>query len=436
MRVALLLIGLGACTRVETRDCPPSPVVKVVVDASNLVAPPRWPSLPKTTAEADALLVKSRARPIEQVSPVDDYDIDYASTDLVNARAGEHDIAAALTAWLAVDPKQAAYLIFGGTHDSVEQLDLVARVLQRTQGLWAVAFEQLRASGAWTGVPAPTDTDDADLARLVAHQDEALDSLRDRQVRLDYAAWKFGYVSRVIDATLMTRNAGIVPLGCDMPASVRDALPKDLPEDRLMRLRDLHFALSMQTSTAALTSAHLPDNFDPEDPPPSPRAAFFVGENHAYKTGLQAFLPANSRAMSIVLVGGREEGFADRPKLRAIDPLLIKLNGDTSMLVVPEPSAPISRVRDHGVPIPPSAPNSPAPSNIFVSSDAPVTFELPRIKLAVDKRTEAASVRASDHVFALRTGVVSWMGQVRVPPGGWTELRWIAGVIEITEHDP
>lgn len=436
MRAFLVVIGLCACTRVETRDCPQAAVAKVALDASGLVAPPLWPALPKTTAEADALLATSRTRPFEQVSPVDDYDIDYASTDLVNARAGEQDIAAALTAWLAVDPTQAAYLIFGGTHDSALQLDLVARVVARTKGLWAVAFEQLRASGGWTDAPAVTDADDTDLARLVAHQDDALDSLRDRQARLDYAAWKFGYVSRMVDALLMARNAGIVPLGCDMPASVRDALPKDLPDDRLLRLRDLHFALSAQTSLAALTAAHLPDNFDPEDPPPRARAAFFVGANHAYKTGLQAFLPAKSRAMSVVLVGGREEGFTTRPKLRAIDPLLIKLNGDTSMLIVPEASAPINRMRDHGVPIPPSAPSSPAPSNIFVSSDVPITFELPRIKLAVDKRTESASVRASDHVFALRTGTVSWMGQVRVPPGGWTELRWIAGAIQITEHDP
>lgn len=437
MRFGLLLMGLAACTRVVTQECPPAPVVHAPVDASNLVPPPTWPALPKTSAEADALLAKSRTRPLEAAPHVDDYDIDFASTGLVDARAGEQDIAAALTAWLAVEPKQGAYLIFGGTHDSAAQLDLVARIVSRTKGLWGVAFEQLHAAGAWSGTPAPRDTDDADLARLVARQDEALDSLRDRQARLDYAAWKFGYVSRVIDAVLMTRNAGIAPIACDMPPDVRDALPKDLSEDRLLALRDLHFVLSAQTRLAALTGDHLPENFDPEDPPPSPRAAFFVGENHAYKTGLESFLPPKARALSIVLVGGREEGFdTSRPKLRAIDPLLLKLTGDVSMLILPEPKSPVSRVKDHGVPVPPSAPGSPAPSNLFVSSDAPITFELPRIKLAVDRRVESASVRASDHVFALRTGTVSWMGQLHVPPNGWTEVRWIGGVIEITEHDP
>lgn len=436
LAVAAAVVGVASCTRGPTSTPPPGDLL----DAAGTISLPEWPRFPATASDVRSVIASSVVSSGAPSVAHDAVAVEHASLDVARARAGHDEIAAWLAEWLASDGR-AAFVVFGGTHDSVLQLDTFRAIVSRTPSLWAIGLEQFHASGAWRDSNVAESGDDRDLEAFFADASrERLTVLRDRQEEGDYAAWKFGYVPRVIDTVVSARGVGVPTFGCDMPAALRAALPKDVDEEALSRLREVHMALSASTALARLVPRHLPPGFAADDDPPEPRAALFVGANHAEAGALPSFLPKGARVMRVFFAGGRDAGFSEPAtetgSLVALDPLLLRVDDSDAILVVPDaPRLAVTRVRDRA-PLPAGPSPKLAARTMFVSSEMEATFEVDETRVRVGARGEWLSVRGGHHAFALRTKDGTIMGDLRVPPSGWAELRLSPSGLSVSEHEP
>jgi len=114
------------------------------------------------------------------------------------------------------------------------------------------------------------------------------------------------------------------------------------------------------------------------------------------------------------------------------DPVMLELDATTSALLLPNTD--VARFRDRHSPA--NAPPGLVPMTLFVSSDAPATFEAAGVKVTVGPKGEWLSLRATRHVFAFRTAGTSLIGGLRVPLGGWAEVHLSAHSLEVSEHEP
>ena len=416
-RQVVLLATLAACSRdVAPVQTPPAP------DAQALVVPRKWPALPRTVKDLDAVVHERANRPAAPrlLPSFEDVRAGLGADDVA---AGEDVIARSLDAWLTADA-QPAYVVFGGYHDAPAHLDAFRRITTRMPHLWGVALEPLRTSGAWEGAPR-AESDDADLAAFFAAGDPgALSRLTARQGESDYAAWKFGYVPTVVDVVVAARGAGQPVFGCDLPAVLRE--PAIEGQDAMTDLRELHCALAVREQLRRLGPAHLaPGSIYDDDGPPAPRAALFVGANHAGPGGVGRFLQEAARLRPVYVVGGRPEASLP-PGVSVVDPLLVPLRDGGAVLLLPTPDAAsiLDRARDaHGSEPPPPHDAALPAATVFFSSPTPMRAAVAGAKLAVGPAGEWVAVRAGVHACALERDGKTYAFALEVPAGGHVEVR-------------
>lgn len=300
-------------------------------------APAPWPEAPVTAPAAQALIearALRRPRPSQTRDLAPDAVADrLARLETVGVAAGWEGITRALTQRFDRARRQGrdGYLLVGCYHDSGLQVEAFRRLVgsDGVRGLTLVALEQLRAGGRWRGVPERAQRGDGgDLRSYLTTGDAgAWSRLRSRQLRGDYAAWRYGYVDQIMDVIEGARAQGRALMGCDMPAALQSRLGA-VGHERLDRLREIHCTLAV--SEAGLGAAPR-------------RIAMLWGRDHLDSNGLRRFLPAKAEVLSVYLVGGRQSPFAPEARLATSlvvnDPILVPLDPASGhyALVIPGP---------------------------------------------------------------------------------------------------
>ncbi|HSQ63255.1 MAG TPA: hypothetical protein VLM85_08560 [Polyangiaceae bacterium] len=449
LRPVVVAALASACTR---GDASPSPAANAssasAASAWKAPAEPGWPELPRDAAAADQLVAKEAVR--AGTPAVEAASLRTLGADAAPLVGGEDAIAAALDAWMRIDPKRPAFVVFGTTHDSRAQLEAVRSIAVRMKSPWALAVEQFRASGKWKDAPRITTADDADLAAFASPRGAVDDAvswrLRERQQRLDHAAWKYGYSPALIDLLWAARGASLPIVGCDMPPELHAGLSND---ETLSSLRELHCARSLRSSALGLAAAHLPANIDDDDPPPPERFAVLVGRAHAEGGGLSRFLPKDARVRTVVLLGGRARGVPDEEEkglaetLVVTDPVLVHLAGDVAppksrsrapattgdaqdALLLPDEvwGGDVDRASDPGVSPGPAGAGLPD-RNVLVSSDEPATFAIGDARVRVGPKPEWLSASGGRQAYVLVGEARRFVGAVDVPSGGYAEVHFV-----------
>ncbi len=381
----------------------------------------REPDLASADLSADALLARASA---------------HGWGTLVT---GEGEIVAWLQSFLdgATRSGRATYVLWGTYHDAPGQVEAFERVIGPggLRGLTLVAAEQFRADGDWRGAPKEAERgDDLELASYVERGDlAAFDELSRRQSAGDYAAWKFGYERTMTDLLVTARavassheagQPGLRFAGCDMPAPVAEML-KGLPDDALLRLRELHCLSSLPAPSSRV------------------RAAMLWGQEHVRPGALRRFLPPDAAVLSVYVFGYRsapesaESGL--RAKLALADPVLIPLDGTPGQrpehvaLLYPDAAlgASVDRVRDRSVPAEARAPG------LYVRASGGGHFTIGERTFPIAEGQELhVDVANDERTFSLETASVRFVGSVRVPRGGELALGFSPGERSMTlvEH--
>jgi hypothetical protein len=247
-----------------------------------------------------------------------------------------------------------SYLLWGVYHDSAEQVAAFGQLVGPLglDGPLGVALELFEADGSWAGVdPEAQRGDDLLLARYLAGGDPTmLAELWQRQERVDYTAWKYGFLSTVLDLVVRARASGQQLIGCNMPSALQERGRARLGE-RIEELRELHCALALRAAF--------------ERAPAPARVAMLWGQAHLAPDGFERFLPAEAEVLSVRVLGGRpNDPSLELPlgeKLGLSDPLLFTASesqpGTTLRLVLLLPSGAldidVDRVRtSRGCPLP------------------------------------------------------------------------------------
>jgi hypothetical protein len=298
-----------------------------------------WPTFPSNVKDARALTEALTSRPGWPSDPPDARALVAAFTRAIERGeviSGWTAVHSFFGAWArrAAGMHKNAWVLVGTHHDSSEQMRAFGEIVgPLAEPRFArVALEQLRADGRWIGLG--SDVQLGDDAALAAWQktggEAALLALARAQEDSDYVAWKYGYVQDVIGVLSNARAAGETVVGCDMPASERAHLPKDLDEETTSHLRELHCARALGDSLRAA---------------PRPRAvAMLWGDAHATPTGFARFLPREDEVLFVRVLGGRASATEPDATLEkrfvATVPVLVDRGDDVLVLL---PDGPLSR---------------------------------------------------------------------------------------------
>ena len=326
-----------------------------------------WPAWPQDGAALEDLRVRHYRR---EAAPIGEPGAQLgphptAEAILALLRAREHE-GAVLAGWPTIvdwfqsrlDAARAArrpsYILWGVYHDSSEQVASFGQLVGPLGlgGPLGVAVELFESDGAWSGIPPEAQRgDDALLSRYLGGGDpDLLEELARRQQRVDYTAWKYGYVPTVIDLVVRARASGRTLIGCNMPGKLQERARAVLGE-RTDALRELHCALALR------------DAFE-RAPSPAPIAVLW-GQSHLAPGGFERLLPAQADVLSVRVFGARPNDTAlEQPlgdKLALTDPVLFAADegppGTTVRLILLLPSgalaASVDRVRrSQGCPLP------------------------------------------------------------------------------------
>ncbi|MEP7122039.1 MAG: hypothetical protein ABJE95_14060 [Byssovorax sp.] len=375
---------------------------------------PAWPELPRTPEAADALIRACTARPLTG-GGADTTSSEGLLRAIDDRPAALVAGAPGVVAWIQgfLDRAAAAghdsAVLFGTYHDSGGQIEAFRRLIGPLglRGLTHVAVEQLRADGAWRGVPADAQRgDDAAIGAWLARGDRgALSALAQRHAASDYAAWKFGYEASVLDL-LVTARAAAVPLaGCDLPSSAQ-ALLTGLPELARLRLRELHCLLSLGAAKGPR------------------RMALLWGQAHVRREGLRRFLPPETAALSVYAIGYREGEWTTEAtlggRLALTDPLLIPLDPEGTEVAVLYPDGPLAanvdRVRAEA--------STGTPGLRVHVVGATGTLHIGDRAFPVGPDVQEIAVPAGEQAYVLAVDEVRFAGALHLPPGGGLDLTF------------
>jgi hypothetical protein len=415
-RIAATRAGLLALTLLATGCAKPTSDGAAPSVSASAAPPtaPAWPELPRSP-EAARVLIDARTerdRGLATAPPID------ADTVLARAAArgypslisGEARIVRWIQAFLdrAVREGRDAYLLVGSYHDSGGQIDAFRRLIGPggLRDLDLVAVEQLRADGAWRGVPVEAQRGDG--ASIDAYRERgdrlAFDSLAARHRESDYAAWKFGYEASVMELLVTARATGSAFQGGDMPLATQKLLAP-LDDDQRLRLRELHALLS-------LPPARVPR-----------RVAFLWGQAHARPGGLRRFLPASAAVLSIELFGFRSgEGTVEAAlgkRLALVDPLLIPLDDASSELALLYPDAP----GPLGAAVDRSRLDERAEPGLTVRSTRSATLEIGDQRTRIGPEATRLTVPAGEATYVVESEGARMIGALRLARGAAIELE-------------
>jgi hypothetical protein len=364
-----------------------------------------FPALPKTEAEAAALVAAETRRP--PPATVTDVDADAIAAALDTRAAGPPvagDAAVSRAIQAVLDRGIGdAYVLFGTYHDAPGQIDAFRRLVGPggLRGLTLAAAEQFRADGEWQG--APFDAQRGDGALLEAwtvHGDRAaLQKLAEQHRDGDYAAWKLGYEATVLDLAVTARAAGLRFAGCDMPARLQEL--SGAQGALRNRLREIHCVRSL--------------------PPAFPRrTALLWGMAHVRPDGLVRFLPPGAAVLAVHVFGQRQGAGAVETALGKIvainDPVLVPLGPESAALLLPDETlgGHVDRVLTSG--------DGPGPTSVTVRAEAPGTITLGDRTVAVGREPVTLALAAGQHTYAYRGGGLRVVGALALREGHRVEL--------------
>jgi hypothetical protein len=306
-RLAALGLLVAAC------DGPPGAAAPATAAPSAAAAP--WPSFPGDAGAADTVLGTTSARWDEPA-----FDLARLREAIVAANAGGTlrvgwaAIARAIATEVAAQASlgRRTFVLVGNQHDAPLQLDAFRELAARLGAMQVL--EQFAATGRWEGVAASLQQgDEALLAAVTSGDGRAIATFREEHGRDDYTAWKYGYVSKVLDVLLVARAQGLRVVGCDMPRALEERT-HGFGLMQSSRLRELHCGLALQDL--------LRDDAELARP-----VALFWGDAHLGPTGLATRLPPDAHVLAVHLLGGRAGSVRVETELRTevVDPVLVPL---------------------------------------------------------------------------------------------------------------
>jgi len=384
-----------------------------------------WPELPRTPAAAAELIRTRTARDLaglELAATSPEALLQAIAAAPAALVAGEPGVVAWIQGFLdrAASARRDGVVLYGSYHDAGGQIDAFRRLVGPLglRGLTVVAVEQLRADGAWKGVPPELQRgDDAAIGAWLGGDRGALDALARRHAASDYAAWKFGYEPAVLDLLVTARAAGIRIAGCDLAASAQ-ALLGDVPEGSRLRLREIHCLLSLPASAGPR------------------RAALLWGQAHVRRDGIRRFLPPSTAALSIYAFGFRSgEGTTEAAlgaRLALTDPILVPLDpaGTEVALLYPDGplAAAIDRVRSD---------TASKEAGLHVQLEgASGTLRVGDRVFPVGPEMRRLEAPPGDHAYVLDAGPLRFAGAIHLPAGGDLDLIFDPArrALALTEH--
>lgn len=405
---AALLTLLTACSEPSRPTAAASAAPLPSASVPRAIAP-SFPAFPATPAAARDLVARETKRAAEP-----DREVDAAAIlAAIAARpgsvvAGEIPVARWIEARMRAAPKD-AYLLVGTFHDSAGQIDAFRRLVGPlgVRGLSVVAVEQLRADGAWSGVPIEEQRGDgAAIDAYVAQGDaEAFAALARGHRDSDYAAWKLGYEANVLDLLVNARATRVTFLGCDLPRPLQERL-KDSPAEIRNRVREIHCLHALPPA--------------PGDRPR--RAALLWGMAHVRRDGLRRFLPPEARVLALHVFGRRLAAGAVESGLgKALivnDVALVPLGEDEAALLLPDEilGGKVDRVLTA---------EGAGSAGVFVRSeiDGVVSFGSREPEVTKVGRAEVQiPLPPGEHTYVLSAGDLRVLGAVRVEEGARVEL--------------
>jgi hypothetical protein len=254
-----------------------------------------------------------------------------------------------------------------------------------------------------------------------------LRELATSQEREDYAAWKFGYVDKVLDVIADSRTAHHAIHGCDMPTRLQEKLRNWSDEDR-NAMRELHCALA------------LGDHLDGAGPQ---RVGALWGSQHLGAAGFERFLPPDATILSLRVLGGRPPSAEDlttrsiASQLDLVDPVLLVSGSNDGIVLLSDPAASAhferKRLRKDARP----RTDGGAEPNLVLSAARPgSTARIDGTTIALASSPQWMSLPVGTHDFMIARGQRSLLASFVVPDGGWIEVRFeeIAPEVTITVH--
>ena len=358
-----------------------------------------FPSLPRTEAEAAALVARETRRPPPSIEP----DLDAAA---LVAAADAHGLGrlpagnGPIVRWVQSAMERApldTYLFFGTYHDAPGQLDAFRRLVGPggLRGLHVVAAEQFRADGEWQDAPSDAQRGDTQLIDhfRLTNDPRALAQLVERHRESDYAAWKLGYEDTVFDLLVSSRATGVRFAGCDMPAALQE-LSGTPPGDLRNRLREIHCLRALPITWPR-------------------RAALVWGDAHVRRSGILRFVTVGAGVVSIHAFGQRHGGGTVEPelgkKLVINDPVLIPLGVDEAALLLPD-----ATIGGHVDRVMTKAEDGPVATCVTVRAEVQGTFMVGEHVVTVGPEAVTVPLPAGEHAYAFKHGDRRVVGAVRL----------------------
>jgi hypothetical protein len=313
------------------------------------------------------------------------------------------------------------YLLVGVSHASGEPVVAFRRLVEGPGSYTHVGVEPFAADGHWSGL---ADTEQRGASALVATyltkgDAASLDAIRAAHDTHDYAAWKLGYTSLVMDLVPPARAGAYTLLPLDMPPQLKTKLAG--LGDRLLDVRELHAFFTLREALSG--------------PRPRARVAMLWGDAHVGPAGIARFLPAPATVVSVHVVaadaalGSGPDGGA-RASLAVVDPLLVPMPSGELALVLPSPRADalVDRVR--------RADGDGRETRLLVSGEPGIVVTVGARELRVTAKAQPTPIEAGDHTYVVERKGTRIVGALALAPGETCELRADQAGLRVEHHLP
>lgn len=387
-----------------------------------------WPSLPGTPEAAravvDAYVVRKTNASRPAAVSARDLVEPLGAAGLARVVSGEAAVRRALLDRVSAgNGASDGYLLVGVSHASGEPVVAFRRLVEGPGSYTHVGLEPLAADGHWSGL---SDAEQRGSSSLLANymtkgDAESLEALRVAHDTHDYAAWKLGYASLVLDLVPPSRAGAYALVPLDMPPQLKTKLAA--LGDRLLDVRELHAFFALREALSG--------------PRPRARVAMLWGDAHVGQSGIARFLPVGATVVSVHVLGleaepGRtsDERDAGSPATTVLDPLLVPMPSGDLALVLPSPGADsrVDRVR--------RADGDGGETRLLVSGEPGVVVTVGGHTIRVTAKAQAIPASAGDLTYVVERKGTRIVGALTLVAGEACELRADRAGLHVEHHLP
>ena len=385
-----------------------------------------WPSLPTTPEAArtvvDAYAVrKTHAKRPEPTSARELLE-HLGALELARAPSGDAAVKSALQRRVSEGTGD-GYLLVGVSHASGAPVVAFRRLVEGPGAYTHVGLEPFAADGHWSGLSdAEQRGSSALLAAYMTKGDaESLEALRVAHDTHDYAAWKLGYSSLVLDLVPPSRAGAYALVPLDMSPQLKTKLAA--LGDRLLDVRELHAFFALREALSG--------------PRPRARVAMLWGDAHVGQAGIARFLPVGATVVSVHVLGleGEPARPSDKrdagpPATTVLDPLLVPMPSGELALVLPSPGA------DAGVDRVRRADGDGKTTQLLVSGEPGAVVTVGEHVHTVVAKAAPLAVGPGDHTYVVERKGSRVVGALSLVPGETCELRVDHAGLRVEHHVP